>query len=131
MGKVREEAEKMPIDRRHQVNALRPERKRESKTEKSLNYLLVLAAKIVALVLGVLAAGGFAIESLSIESVAGLLAASLVILTLASIQDSMAIHRYCRELDELDRTHERSQGYAQGGHTGLQAREHLHEHSQS
>ena len=80
-------------------------RRHESKAEKRFNYILVFVSKVAALILAVLAAAGFAVSALSIESVVGMLAASLVILTLASLQDSMAIHRYCREHDEHDEPH--------------------------
>ena len=97
-----EEAVKMSAEKEHRTKRLHLDRKRESKTEKRFNYVLVLTAKIIALVLAVLAGGGFAINAISVESMSGLLVVSLVILTLASIQDSMAIHHYCRELDELE-----------------------------
>jgi membrane protein implicated in regulation of membrane protease activity len=76
-------------------------RRNISKTEKRFNYVLILAAKIVALVLAVLALGGFAIRAMSVESVVGQLTVALVVLALASMQDSLAINRICKELESL------------------------------
>jgi hypothetical protein len=74
-----------------------------SRTEKHFNNVVVIVAKVAALVLGVLALGGYTIQRLSSQSVIGLLTVAIVLLALAGIQDSTAIIREIREHDAQKR----------------------------
>jgi hypothetical protein len=74
-----------------------------SHKEKHFDYIVVVIAKLAALVLGVLALGGYAISRLQAESVIGLLTTAIVLLALAGIQDSNAIMREIREHDAQKR----------------------------
>ncbi|MDR3053747.1 MAG: hypothetical protein LBU48_07800 [Coriobacteriales bacterium] len=69
-----------------------------SPAEKRFNYVVVIFAKLAALVLSVLALSGYTIRSFSTESVIGLLTTAIVLLVLAGIQDSTTIMRELKEL---------------------------------
>lgn len=73
------------------------ERRPPSKIEKKFNYAVAMLAKGAALVLGAGSVAGHATNVLDLEASFWLLSLAFLILVLASLQDSSAIHREIEE----------------------------------
>jgi TRAP-type C4-dicarboxylate transport system permease small subunit len=86
--------------------------------ERKFNAVLVIITKVAALALGVLATAGYAVQGLTANQALGYLTVGFVLLTLASIQDTLAIaserrvneaqkvkdEEHSRRIEELEKT---------------------------
>jgi hypothetical protein len=62
-----------------------------SPRERTFNGAVILVAKVIALALGIIAVGAYAIRGLDADRTLALLLVAFVILTLASIQDTLGL----------------------------------------